>query len=110
LSRTSLFHRTSLIRVAFDKVHIIRILDEMPLSTEAETKNEGLVPNHLAYRVEGSMFRETQSEAFKKTKGKWAQHYRFVTGWTCLDVISDSPPAMSVVSSGDVTPSSHETP
>jgi len=36
----------------------------MPLITEYQpTKNEGLVPRHFAYRVEGSTFEETQSRA-----------------------------------------------
>jgi hypothetical protein len=37
------------LRVQFDRVDIIRLLDEMPISTEnEETSNEGLIPNHFA--------------------------------------------------------------
>ena len=47
------------LRVRFDKTHIVRILDEMPLSTESEdAKSEGLVSDHFAYFVEQSLFWE----------------------------------------------------
>jgi hypothetical protein len=85
------------LRVHFDKSHIVRVLDEMPLSTENEdTQSEGLVSDHFAYMVEGSQFWKSQSDAFKAVFNK-ARHYRFVTGWTCLDVISDAEPTMSVI-------------
>src|ERR1700758_2472222 len=43
-----------LLRVSFDKQCIVRILDEMPLSTEEDdTPNEGLVSEHFAYWLEG---------------------------------------------------------
>jgi hypothetical protein len=54
------------VRVRFNGPTIVRLLDEMPLSTEQRTKNDGLVSRHFAYRVEGSTFAETQSEA-----GNW---------------------------------------
>jgi len=54
------------LRVRFNGPTIVRLLDEMPLSTEQRTKNDGLVSRHFAYRVEGSTFAETQSEA-----GNW---------------------------------------
>src|SRR3569623_2398386 len=41
------------LRVRFNGATIVRLLDEMPLSTEQQpTKNEGLVPRHFGYRVE----------------------------------------------------------
>jgi hypothetical protein len=86
------------LRVHFGKTHIVRILDEMPLSTESEdTPKEGLVSDHFAYLVEGSLFWKSQSDALEAVFGK-ARHYRFITGWTCLDVISDMEPSISVVS------------
>ena len=53
------------LRICFNAPTIVRLLDEMPLSTEGGTKNEGLVPRHFAYRVEGSTFADTQSDAWK---------------------------------------------
>ena len=53
------------LRVCFNGATIVRLLDEMPLSTEQGTKNEGLVSRHFAYRVEGSTFADTQSEAWR---------------------------------------------
>ena len=90
-------HDEQALRVHFDKAHIVRILDEMPLSTENEdSRSEDLVPNHFAYFVEGTLFWKSQSETFQAVF-KEARHYRFVTGWTCLDVISDVEPSISVI-------------
>jgi hypothetical protein len=87
---------SSVLRVQLDNVHIIRVLDEMPLSTEAEeTPNEGLVADHFAYAVEGSAFWRAQSDVFEIVFQK-ARHYRFITGWTCLDVIAEIPPSIAV--------------
>ncbi|OKO70432.1 hypothetical protein [Bradyrhizobium sp. AS23.2] len=88
------------LRVCFDGATIVRLLDEMPLSTERGTKNEGLVSRHFAYRVEGSIFADTQSEAWK-----WAHHpvchYEFITGWGCVDVLSKAEPSFEIVDSGE---------
>ena len=54
-----------LVRVRFNEATIVRLVDEFPLSTEQDTKTEGLVSRHFAYRVEGAMFADTQSEAWK---------------------------------------------
>jgi hypothetical protein len=87
----------SYLRVRFDHANIIRTLDEMPLSTEEHyDTNEGLVRDHLAYRVEDSLFWKTQSESFKFTHAD-VRHYRFITGWTCLDVIAGGPPLITIV-------------
>lgn len=51
-----------LLRVPFGQPCIIRLLDEMPLSTEEDdTPNDGLVSEHFAYRVEGAAFVRLQS-------------------------------------------------
>ena len=82
--------------VRFDRTHVVRILDEMALSTETEdTPSEGLIAEHFAYLVEDSSFWKSQSEALKLVHSN-ARHYRFVTGWTCLDVISDEEPVITV--------------
>jgi hypothetical protein len=87
---------THALRVCFEKVEIVRILDEMPLSTEPEeTANEGLVPDHLAYSVADATFWLTQSDALK-TARPLLRHYRFITGWTCIDVISETSPTFLV--------------
>lgn len=84
------------LRVSFLRVEIMRTLDEMPLSTEEKEKWIGLKPEHFAYEVEDAHFWRSQSWAFKASI-KDAKHYVFITGWTCLDVISRHPPAFSVV-------------
>jgi hypothetical protein len=85
------------LRVHVERTLILRVLDEMPLSTEQDGKSEGLVSEHFAYLVEDSAFFKAQSEAFRICCPK-ARHYRFITGSTCLDVISDVEPSLEVVS------------
>jgi hypothetical protein len=85
------------LRVRLEKAEIVRILDEMPLSTEAETTpNEGLIPDHFAYSVEGASFWQSQSEALKSVFPS-LRHYRFITGWTCVDALSQHEPTFLVV-------------
>jgi hypothetical protein len=86
-----------LLRISFDRPCIIRILDEMPLSTEKDdTQNEGLVSEHFAYRLEGAAFARLQSSAWKLVNTP-VTHYQFVTGWACLDVLTAATPAFAVV-------------
>jgi hypothetical protein len=76
---------------------IVRILDEFPLSTESEPQDwAGLVPHHFAYRVEGDAFFEAQSEAWRTVEGT-PNHYRFMTGAGCLDVITRAEPQFQLV-------------
>ncbi|QOZ11105.1 hypothetical protein XH96_28885 [Bradyrhizobium sp. CCBAU 51765] len=89
------------LRVRFNGATIVRLLDEMPLSTEQQpTKNEGLVPRHFAYRVEGSTFADTQSEPWKKVHHP-VRHYEFITGWGCMDVLSGADPTFEVIDISD---------
>jgi hypothetical protein len=90
------------IRVTFNKECIIRILDEMPLSTEDDGPSEGLVPEHFAYRVEGSAFVDAQSEAWKLVNAP-VTHYRFITGWACMDVLSSGQPSFAVIERSSAT-------
>jgi len=84
------------LRVSFKSTEIIRILDEMPLSTEEGPRNEGLVPHNFAYRVEDAPFWNSQSPAFRQVMPK-LEHYQFVTGRMCLDVLANSPPLLMIV-------------
>lgn len=92
--------KSRVLRVSFDRQCIVRLLDEMPLSTEDDDgPNEGLVADQLAYRIEGAMFARTQSSTWKEAMGP-VSHYQFVTGWGCMDVISSGKPSFAVVPSG----------
>jgi hypothetical protein len=75
----------------------------MPLSTEDDGPSEGLVPDHFAYRVEGSAFVDAQSEAWKLVNAPVA-HYRFITGWACMDVLSSGQPSFTVIGRSSATP------
>ena len=86
-----------MLRVSFDRPCIVRLLDEMPLSTEDdETPKEGLVPEHFAYRLEGARFANLQSSSWKEISGP-VTHYQFVTGWACMDVLTGSSPTFSII-------------
>ena len=90
-----------LLRVSFNKPCIVRILDEMPLSTEKDDgPKHGLVPDHFAYQIEGAAFARLQSSAWKEVSGPVA-HYQFVTGWACMDVLTGATPAFAVVPNGN---------
>ncbi|MBV9873752.1 MAG: hypothetical protein JO025_03400 [Verrucomicrobia bacterium] len=85
------------LRVQFLRTEMIRIIEEMPISTESEeTPNDGLIAEHFAYEVQGASFWNQQSEAFKVVYQK-AKHYRFITGFYCLDVIASNEPIFTVV-------------
>ena len=86
-----------LLRVSFDKPCIIRLLDEMAISTEEDdTPNEGLVSEHFAYQLEGAAFASLQSRAWKIGSGP-VEHYQFVTGWACMDVLTAAAPSFTLV-------------
>lgn len=86
-----------LLRVSFDRPCIIRVLDEMPLSTEKDdTPKEGLVSEHFAYLLEGASFALIQSCAWRELNAP-VKHYQFVTGWACLDVLTSAAPIFSTV-------------
>ena len=88
---------THVLRISFDRQCIVRILDEMPLSTEADSANsQGLVSNQFAYKVRGSTFEATQSPSWREISGP-VSHYQFITGWACMDVLSAAEPSFSVV-------------
>jgi hypothetical protein len=84
------------LRVRFDGPTIVRLLDEMALSTEQGTKNEGLVSRHFAYRVEDSTFADTQSETWKVVNQPVCR-YEFITGSGCMDVLSKGKPSFEVI-------------
>jgi len=88
---------TLALRVSFDRPCIVRLVDEFPLSTEKDdTPTVGLVPDHFAYRLEGARFARTQSETWKEILGP-VNHYQFVTGGGCMDVLSRGVPTFALV-------------
>ena len=85
------------LRVHFRNLQVLRLLDEMPISTEnEETANDGLISDNFAYIVEDASFLRHQSWALK-TVMPGLKHYRFITGWTCMDVLSKDEPEFSIV-------------
>ena len=88
-----------ILRVQFDADVIVRMLDEMPLSIESDPSTwRGLVPGHFAYQVEGAPFAANQPEAWRQFLDPM-KHFRFQTGWGCLDVLTSGEPRFLVVSS-----------
>ena len=88
------------LRIRFNKDTIVRLLGELALSTENDTKVEGTVPLHFAYRVEGSAFADAQSEGWKMVHEP-VHHYRFITGGGCMDVLSKAEPSFEIVEIGE---------
>jgi hypothetical protein len=84
------------LRIRFNGPAIVRLLDEMPLSTEEGTKNQGLISRHFAYRVENSTFADKQSWAWK-TACHPVSHYEFITGAGCMDVLSNAEPRKTLL-------------
>ncbi|MBH0114109.1 hypothetical protein I5E68_14285 [Novosphingobium sp. YJ-S2-02] len=94
-----------LLRISFDSDAIVRILDEMPLSTESDPATwEGLVPYHFAYRVEGAAFVEQQSPSWREIVGP-VTHFQFVTGSACLDVLTPGTPTFALIPDTQATSS-----
>jgi len=85
------------LRVQFRTEVIARMLDEMPLSIESDASNsQGLVAHHFAYRVEGAPFADNQPDAWRQVLGPM-KHFRFITGWGCLDVLALGDPEFAVI-------------
>jgi hypothetical protein len=95
----SIWNDNRIVEVSFPDSVIVRMLDEFPLGTEDGLEDrEGLVPHHFAYRVEGDPFLNAQSETWRDVFGP-VQHYRFITGAGCLDVVANGVPHFTIVTS-----------
>ncbi|GLK56151.1 hypothetical protein JOD31_001066 [Methylopila capsulata] len=96
------------LRVIFNTPCIVRIVDEFALSTERpEGSFEGLVPENFAYVMRGDPFEAAQSETWKFVI-KANSHYRFVTGWACLDVLAASAPSFEIIANRHTSPPPQE--
>ncbi len=85
------------LKVAFPHADIFRVIDDMHLPLEEDGDLIiGHVPNHFAYRVEGGPFWAQQREVLEAVS-PGSTHYRFVTGGSCLDVISRHEPIIGWV-------------
>lgn len=83
-------------RADFELECIIRIQSEFALSTEEEEgETEGIVPLHLAYRVQGGKFLKSQSAAW--IQAHQPKHYLFITPGACIDVLSAAEPKFKIV-------------
>lgn len=86
-----------LLKIHFSDADVVRVLDELLLSTEEYgIERIGVKPYHFAYRVENSRFFLSQSE-FYRDQYREAVHYRFITGGACLDVLTKSGPNFALV-------------
>lgn len=87
----------SLLKVVFAHAIMFRVIDDFhhPIETYDFT-HDGHIPNHFAYRVEGSPFWAAQKETLS-TVFPGISHYLFVTGGSCLDVLSVEEPVFSWV-------------
>ncbi|MBO0145476.1 hypothetical protein JZX87_30635 [Agrobacterium sp. Ap1] len=88
----SIAGRRDLVKVAFPHVELFRVIEELHLPLEeSDIPRVGAITNHFAYRIQGSPFWAAQREVFE-TALPGSEHYRFVTGGQCLDVVSRDQP------------------
>lgn len=86
-----------LLEIRFSDADVVRVLDELLLSTEEYgIELIGEKPYHFAYRVENSRFFLSQSELYRE-QSRDAVHYRFITGGACLDVLTKFAPNFALV-------------
>ncbi|WP_455272805.1 hypothetical protein [Rhizobium herbae] len=85
------------VKVVFPHADIFRVIDDMHLPLEEDDDLIiGHVSNHFAYRVDGAPFWSQQQEVLEAVS-PGSTHYRFVTGGSCLDVISSHEPVIGWV-------------
>jgi|GEM_PF-1598993 len=88
----SIAGRRDLVNVAFPHVELLRVIEELHLPLEeSDIPRVGVIANHFAYKIQGSPFWAAQREVFE-TALPGSEHYRFVTGGQCLDVVSRDQP------------------
>lgn len=83
------------LKIVFENIYVMRMCDEHVLNLEDYPKSDGLVSEHFLYRMEGADFLLHQPAV--KESYEEACHFRCVTGSTCLDVIADEPPTVTLV-------------
>jgi hypothetical protein len=93
--------QSALVKVSFLHVDILRVIDDMQLPFEERNiPTTGHVSNHFVYQVEGAPFWAPQQELLQYLRPD-TKHYRFVTGGSCLDVISRHEPVIEWVANTD---------
>jgi hypothetical protein len=80
--------RFGLLRVSFAGEFIVTFLDEVFLAGE---QANGLVANHFAYAVDG--FDSSLAKSFREPP----KCFRFLTGFTCMEVLAANAPHFEVV-------------
>ncbi len=81
------------LKIAFVGMVVVRVLDELHISTEDDPKDRhGMIAHHFAYKVTGHAFKGIQSELLRDD----GLHYQFITGNGCADVISQHPPSITI--------------
>ncbi|MPT23495.1 MAG: hypothetical protein E2577_11080 [Starkeya sp.] len=83
------------LKVVFENIYVMRMCDEHVLNLEDYPNREGLVGENFLYRMERADFLLNQPAV--KQSYEEDHHFRCVTGSTCLDVIADEPPAVTMV-------------
>lgn len=94
--------QSEFVKVYFPHVDIFRVIDDMHLPfEEMDILTTGHVSDHFVFRVEGAPFWASQQELLQDLRPE-TKHFRFVTGGSCLDVISCHEPVIEWV------PNTHE--
>ncbi|MEX2739902.1 hypothetical protein AB3480_00385 [Rhizobium mongolense] len=89
----SIDDRPLAVRVTIADVVVHRLIDGIELPKEELEPHSGLSRDHLAYSLTGSRF----FEIFSPMINGHSAHYRFITGTSCLDVISKARPLIRTI-------------
>jgi hypothetical protein len=89
-------HMLGVLRISFKKAEIYRVVDSLAMLDVETTPIDGKVETyHFGYTVENAAFALQFGEKIFASE-KPMTHYRFITGDSCLDVITSSPIHMRV--------------
>ena len=88
--------RPQAVRVTFESIIVMRVVDEMVYSLEERGNDVGIMRDGFAYEVTDSPFLRTMTEASNLTY-KNPKQYTFISLSDCLDVIAKSLPQFDVI-------------
>lgn len=75
------------LRINFPKVTVYRVIDDLEMLDSEYDANVGIEYRHFGYQVEGAAFWRDNINHIKRV-GSPQAHYRYITGNSCVDVIS----------------------
>ncbi|MBP1848524.1 hypothetical protein J2046_006820 [Rhizobium petrolearium] len=84
------------LRIAFQKIEIMRIVDDLPLLDLEDEQTSGILQHHFGYVVSDAAFWRANERTIERSVNPMT-HYRFITGNSCVDIISSASPHTRVL-------------